>query len=119
MMERMKCPYCHTKVKFFVFQFRLTGYKCPNCQNESKYKSKSKWFIPILVLFGVLGGIVFGMVFEKDPFEDKPGLSFVLTILVGIVLSPVIQFAMILNPVHEDTANETDESSSKSDEVSQ
>ena len=56
---------------------------------------------------------------KKTPLKSKPGLSFVLTILVGIVLSPVIQFAMILNPVHEDTANETDESSSKSDEVSQ
>ena len=118
-MKRMRCPYCHTKVKFFGFQFRLTSYKCPNCQNESKIRSKSKFFLPTIALFGVLGGIVFEMIFDKNPFLGKLGLSFVFAIPVVIVLTLVSRFAMTLNPVNEDTVNETDESSSKSDEVSQ
>ena len=119
MMERMKCPYCHTKVKLFEFQFRPFTYKCPNCQNKSKFRYKSKLFLPITALFGGLGGIVFEMTFDENPFEGKLGLSFVFGIPVVIVLIIVSRFALTLNPVNEDTVNETDESSSKSDEVSQ
>ena len=80
-MKRMTCPYCHSKVKLFQFQnaFRLTSYKCSNCQKVSKVRRAWKsWLLLPIALFG---GFVFGMIkafgtkyLEVEPFIGELGL---------------------------------------------
>ena len=116
-MKRMTCPYCHSKVKIFEFQFRLTSYKCSNCQKVSKIRWKSRLFLPIIALFGGLGGMVFEMIFGTKPFIGKLGLSFVFAIPVVIGLTLVGRFVGVLDPITEE--EQIDKPSSESDEVSQ
>ena len=79
---------------------------------ESKIRNDFKiWILHIITLFCL---IVFYSVFKTRPLPAVIGF---LVFFIGLIF--VQRFVMTLDPVNVDPVNETDESSSKSDEVSQ
>ena len=123
-MKGMKCPYCHTKVKFFQCLLRLfksitSFWQCSNCQKESKFRRDWKYWLPAPIL--IFGGLAFGIIADTLELNIMSigyyGLAFVFAIsyLIGIPL--LGWFVNTLDPIIDE--EQIDKPSSESDEVSQ
>ena len=100
----MKCPYCHTKVKFFQCLLRLfksitSKWQCSNCQKESKFRRDWKYWLPFPIL--IFGGLAFGII--ADTLELKIigylGLAFVYFVSSSIGLTAIGWLVYTLDPI--------------------